>query len=80
MSVRVTFGLVVVLVESLKGSNVIDPKKTAQMDQDIKLVAESWPPLWRGIYQGCIDCGFSKEESFELLKVYVNTTCRNNTK
>lgn len=42
-----------------------------KIDQAFALYGDTMPPLWRRIYLQSIESGFTPEESFQLLKVYI---------
>lgn len=52
------------------------PEDVAKADQASKALADLLPSLWRGIYKGCVNQGFSESESLELLKIYITATAR----
>jgi hypothetical protein len=49
----------------------VDPKLQAAVDQSIKAMVDMFPPLWRGIHQGLIAEGFTKEEAMQLLIAFI---------
>lgn len=40
-------------------------------DQSSAFIGDNFPPMWRRIYLGCIDAGFTPEDALSLLKVYI---------
>ena len=34
-------------------------------------MGDSFPPLWRRLYEGCIAAGFTEEQALALVKVYI---------
>ena len=53
---------------------MIDPKDIASMDQSGKLLADILPSMWRGLYTGCIEQGFSEPQAMDLLKTYIRAS------
>lgn len=49
------------------------PSDQAKFDQATAALSDMLPTLWRGIYQGCINQGFTPEQSMELLIAYIAT-------
>jgi hypothetical protein len=49
-------------------------KDLHDMDQSTSFVIDNFPRLWFGLYRQCIEQGFNKSQSMELVKVYINTT------
>ncbi len=50
---------------------MIDPQMNSAFDQQRALLLELLPPLWRGIYGGCLEQGFSEQQAREILKAYI---------
>lgn len=50
---------------------MLDPSKQAQLEQDLALTQEFLPSIWRGLYDGCIDKGFTEEQSLALVKTFI---------
>jgi hypothetical protein len=50
---------------------MLNDKEKADLDQSTAFIGENLPPLWKRLYQNCIEEEFSKEQSFELLKMYI---------
>jgi len=46
-------------------------KKQAKLDQDVTLITDNLPPMWRNLYTKCIKEGFTEKQSFELLKTFI---------
>lgn len=42
-----------------------------KFDQAAAQLRDTLPPLWYGLYQGCIDAGFSHAQAFCLVQTYV---------
>lgn len=55
---------------------MINPQKQADLDQAIATVSENFPILWSSIYRGLQQQGFTENQAFELLKVYVMASCK----
>lgn len=47
------------------------PEEKASFDQSSALIADSFPPLWRRLYTGLIEEGFTKDEALELVKAFI---------
>ena len=47
------------------------PKELAAMDQSLKLIVETFPPMWRQLYTNLINEGFTEQQAFELLKTFI---------
>jgi RNA polymerase-binding transcription factor DksA len=45
----------------------------AQRDQEIREACAAIPRMWRTMYNECIECGFTREETMDLLKTYIQT-------
>jgi len=54
----------------------MDPKQRAEMDQSLALMIDYYPTQWRQLYQRMLDEGFTKAEALEILKTYIDTSCR----
>lgn len=50
-------------------------KKQQELDQSMALMAELMPPLYARMWRNLKAEGFSEEQAFKLLLVYVNATC-----
>ncbi len=48
------------------------PEELAEMDQGLKMITESFPGLWWGLYEGCLNQGFNAEQALELVKEYIH--------
>lgn len=54
---------------------MIDPKMISDMEQAQEAIVELLPSLWRKMHIKMIKEGFTEEQSIELLKEYIYTTC-----
>ncbi len=54
---------------------MLDPKKRSEMDQAQAFLGELYPPLWRKLYLGCVEEGFSEDQAFRLLRTYIRAVC-----
>lgn len=50
---------------------MLDARMAAQLEQSCATLSEFMPPLWRGLYDGCIASGFTDAQSIELVKAYI---------
>jgi len=55
---------------------MLNAKQRAMMDQSIAALSEMLPDLWWGLFQGCVEKGFSEEQAIELIKQYVASDLR----
>lgn len=46
-------------------------RKKAQLDQGMALLADTFPPMWRRVYDECTKAGFDEVQSFKLLQTYI---------
>lgn len=53
---------------------MIDPKKSANIDQATSFMTEVLPSLWRRLYLRLIEEGFNESDSLTLLKVYIKAS------
>lgn len=51
----------------------ITPEEIAEMDQSTQLMVDTFPGLWWGLFKGCTDRGFTREEALELVKIQIRT-------
>jgi len=51
----------------MNDDNPLSPENVAKADQAGKFMVESLPALWWGLYDGCVKCGFSKEQAMMLV-------------
>ena len=49
----------------------VTPEQIADMDQASKAMADTFPTLWWGLFKGCVDKGFTREEALELVKAQI---------
>jgi hypothetical protein len=49
-------------------------KLLSEVEQSGEFITQNFPPLWWGIYQKCMDVGFTKEQSLSLTKQYMHST------
>ncbi len=50
---------------------MLNEKEQAELDQAAAKLGDNLPALWRRIYGGCKDKGFTDIESFKLLQTYI---------
>jgi len=50
---------------------MLNEKLRAEIDQATTGLIEVIPPVWRGLFQGCIAEGFTAEQAMELVKAYI---------
>ena len=50
---------------------MLDAKVRAEIDQSFEMMVEIFPPLWRGLFEGCREKGFTEEQAMELVKTYI---------
>ncbi len=48
----------------------------SEIDQANAAIADMFPTCWWGLYKGCVDKGFTPEESLRLVITYIETTLR----
>ena len=41
------------------------------LDEARTVLADHLPPLWRGVYIGCLKEGFSEEQAMSMVKCYI---------
>jgi hypothetical protein len=46
---------------------MLDDKKNSEFEQNRSVLVEMLPPLWRGLYLGCINEGFTEEDAMRLV-------------
>ncbi len=49
----------------------MDDSQKASLDQQAAMIGDMLPPLWRRIYLGCIEQGFSDVDSLRLVIAYI---------
>ena len=55
---------------------MLDDKARAEFDQSAELLGEALPAMWKRIYDGCREQGFSEADSRDLLKTYITAHCQ----
>ena len=50
---------------------MLDPKKQAEYEQGTAALIEMLPPLWRGLYIGCVEQGFTGQDALDLVRTYI---------
>lgn len=50
---------------------MIEPKQIAELDQALRLAADSMPPLWRRLYHNCVSEGFTEDQAMQLVKTFI---------
>lgn len=50
---------------------MLDDKIRSELDQASAAMVEMLPPLWRRLYQKCIEVGFTETASLQLVKTYI---------
>ncbi len=53
----------------------MNAKELAALDQAVKLLADTLPPIWWNLYNGCMGQGFDSGQSLELVKSYISASC-----
>ena len=48
-----------------------DKPTVAEMDQAIALLGDQLPRMWRSIYEGCLDSGFTEPEAMRMILAYI---------
>lgn len=56
---------------AIVGDNVTVSDDVSRFDQSAAFMGDSFPPLWRRLYEGCIAAGFTEEQALALVKVYI---------
>lgn len=51
-------------------------EKIRKMDEARTFVVDHYPRLWKGLYTGLVDEGFSETQALRILLTYVSTSCR----
>lgn len=46
-------------------------KDAHNFDQNAAFLGDSFPPLWKRLFDGCVSVGFTELQSMELLKTYI---------
>jgi hypothetical protein len=59
---------------------MIDPEKSAKLDQAIAECGETMPLIWRTLYLNCVVAGFSESQALDLVKAYIISMGTNGTK
>ncbi len=49
------------------------PKDLAGFDQAIKLMSDSFPPLWWNMFNNCKKEGFTEPQAMELVKTFITS-------
>ena len=52
----------------------LNDKERQEYDQDAACLADVLPKMWWGLYRGCMEEGFTREESLMLVRAYVRAT------
>lgn len=47
------------------------PEQIADMDQAMKVMIDTYPVFWWGLFSNCVDEGFTREEALELVKTQI---------
>ena len=50
---------------------MITPEEVAAADQALKLMADTAPGVWRGLYVNSVAAGFTEEEALALVAAYI---------
>ena len=51
-------------------------KVKAEADQAFAFLLEYYPAVWRKMYLRLVHEGFTEAQAFDLVKTYINTSCR----
>lgn len=46
-------------------------RQKAKLDQGMALIADTFPPMWRRVYDECLNAGFEEAQAFKLLQTYI---------
>ena len=46
-------------------------KDLAELDQSISECINTFPVMWYGLYEGCVEKGFTKEQAIDLVKTFI---------
>lgn len=57
---------------------MLDDKLRAELEQSQAALTEMLPPLWHGLYQGCVKEGFTPQEALRIVETYILATLGNN--
>lgn len=49
----------------------MDGEEISKFDQDAAFLGDVLPPLWKRLYDRCLEVGFSEEQAFLLVRTYV---------
>jgi hypothetical protein len=49
----------------------MDQKKSHEIEQSIAEIRDVIPRMWRQIYLGCLEQGFSPRQAFSLLQTHI---------
>ncbi|MDR2704327.1 MAG: hypothetical protein LBC02_00970 [Planctomycetaceae bacterium] len=49
-------------------------KLLSDVEQSSEFLTQNLPPLWWGIYQKCLDVGFTEELALSLTKQYIHSS------
>ncbi len=50
---------------------MLSPKDIADFDQSAKLIVDSFPSVWWGLYSNLLKEGFDSVQALDLLKTYI---------
>ena len=58
---------------------MLTPEQLSQLDQEAATIIDHFPSFWWGLFKGCTDKGFTREEALELVKTQIrgsfNASC-----
>lgn len=49
---------------------MLSPKDVSDFDQSRAMVVDIWVPLWRGLFTGALDAGFTEGQALSLVNNY----------
>ncbi len=50
----------------------MDSKEIADFDQAASVMADSYPPIWKRMWDNLLELGFTKTEALKLLQAHVH--------
>ncbi len=56
-------------------SEHMPPDEVHAMDQAAAFLGDTFPPLWRRLYEGNLSQGFTEVESLKLVQTYILSQC-----
>jgi len=53
---------------------MLDPKKSAEIEQSMAMLSEHLPPLWASLFRNCVAQKFSPQQALALVQTYILAT------